>query len=160
MDIVKKLGERVLPDIIPILERGLNSERAEQRQGVCIGLTEIMASTSRDNILAFSDSLVPTVRKALMDPLPEVRATAARTFDNLHNMIGSKALEEVGVSLLDEMKHAADDEKSAERALDALKQIMLVKSRVMLPFLIPYLTQPPVNINALCKLCCSASTEV
>jgi hypothetical protein len=47
-----------------------------------------------------------------------------------------------------------------DRALDGLKQVMLVKSRVMLPFLIPYLTQPPVNINALCKLCCCASTEV
>jgi hypothetical protein len=71
---------------------------------VCIGLTEIMASTSKDNILAFSDSLVPTVRKALMDPLPDVRSSAAKTFDNLHNMIGSKALEEVGISLLEEMK--------------------------------------------------------
>ena len=89
VDIVKKLGERVLPDIIPILENGLNSERSEQRQGVCIGLTEIMANTSRDNILAFSDSLVPTVRRALMDPLRDVRYFAAKTFDNLHNMIGS-----------------------------------------------------------------------
>lgn len=159
VDIVKKLGERILPDIIPILERGLNSERAEQRQGVCIGLTEIMSSTSKDNILAFSDSLVPTVRKALMDPLSDVRASAARTFDNLHNMIGSKALEEVALSLLEEMKRGQGTETGA-RALDGLKQVMLVKSRVLLPFLVPFLTQPPVNVNALCKLCCCASTEV
>lgn len=161
VDIVKKLGERILPDIIPILERGLHSERSEQRQGVCIGLTEIMASTSKDNILAFSDSLVPTVRRALMDPLPEVRNTGARTFDNLHNMIGAKALEEVGLSLLDELKkNQTANPEMAERALDGLKQIMIVKSRALLPFLIPYITQPPVNINALCKLCCSASTDV
>lgn len=158
VDIVKKLGERILPDIIPILERGLDSERAEQRQGVCIGLSEIMASTSKDNILAFADSLVPTVRKALMDPLSEVRSSAARTFDNLHNMIGAKALEEVALSLLDEMKKSPPE--MAERALDGLKQVMLVKSRVLLPFLIAYLTQPPVNVNALCKLCCCASTEI
>lgn len=32
-DLVRKLGERVLPEIIPILERGLNSDQADQRQG-------------------------------------------------------------------------------------------------------------------------------
>ncbi len=160
-DIVRKLGERVLPEIIPILEHGLNSDRSEQRQGVCIGLTEIMANTSRDNIIAFSDSLVPTVRKALLDQLPEVRQCAARTFDNLQNNIGVKALDEVALYLFEEMKkNEKINNDLSERALDALRQIMIVKSRALLPFLIPYLTQPPVNIHALCKLCCSASIEV
>jgi hypothetical protein len=158
VDIVRKLGERVLPDIIPILENGLNSERSEQRQGVCIGLTEIMANTSRDNILAFSDSLVPTVRKALMDPLAEVRYCAAKTFDNLHNMIGVKALDEVALFLLDEMKKESGEK--SEWASDGLKQVMIVKSRALLPYIVPYLIQPPVNINALCKLCSCASVEV
>lgn len=49
---MRKLGERVLPEIIPILEKGLDSEEADQRQGVCIGLTEIMGSTSRDHVRA------------------------------------------------------------------------------------------------------------
>ena len=165
VDIVRKLGERILPDIIPILEYGLNSERSEQRQGVCIGLTEIMASTSKDNIILFSDSLIPTVRKALMDPLPEVRNCAARTFDNLHNMIGVKALEDISVYLLDtmktnEMKEDNESKLLAERALDGLRQIMSVKSRVLLPYLINNLTQPPVNIHALCKLCSCAAVDV
>ena len=49
-DIVRKLGEKVLPEIIPILEKGLESDDADQRQGVCIGLSEIMSSTSRDHV--------------------------------------------------------------------------------------------------------------
>lgn len=61
-DLVRKLGERVLPEIIPILERGLQSDQADQRQGVCIGLSEIMASTNKDMVLTFVISLVPTVR--------------------------------------------------------------------------------------------------
>lgn len=48
----------MLPEIVPILERGLRSERADQRQGVCIGLGEILASTSRDAVLSFADGLV------------------------------------------------------------------------------------------------------
>ena len=49
-DLVRKLGERVLPEIIPILERGLLSDQPDTRQGVCIGLSEIMASTSREMV--------------------------------------------------------------------------------------------------------------
>lgn len=49
------------------------------------------------------DSLVPTVRRALIDPLPEVRAAAARTFDNLHSTIGGKALDDILPDLLRKM---------------------------------------------------------
>ena len=53
-DLVRKLGERVLPEIIPILEKGLDCEdRPDQRQGVCIGLSEIIGSTSREHVLTF-----------------------------------------------------------------------------------------------------------
>ncbi len=61
-DLVRKLGERVLPEIIPLLEKGLESDDPEVRQGVCIGLSEIVKSTSRDMVLAFINNLVPTVR--------------------------------------------------------------------------------------------------
>ena len=49
------------------------------------------------------DSLVPTVRRALIDPLPEVRVAAARTFDQLHNTIGTKALDDILPDLLKKM---------------------------------------------------------
>ncbi len=52
-DVVRKLGEKVLPEIIPILERGLVSERSDQRQGVCIGLSEIMSSTSKVKLYGY-----------------------------------------------------------------------------------------------------------
>ena len=94
-DLVKKLGERVLPEIIPILEQGLASPHPEKRQGVCVGLSEIMISTSKDMVLSFVDSLVPTVRRALCDEAPEVRLAAAKTFDSLHNTVGSRALDDI-----------------------------------------------------------------
>jgi hypothetical protein len=63
-----------------------------------------MANISKDNVLAFSDSLVPTVHLALLDPLLEVRQAGARTFDNLHTMIGVKALDEVVLTLYNETR--------------------------------------------------------
>ncbi|XP_077511063.1 lethal (3) 80Fj [Amblyomma americanum] len=149
-DLVRKLGERVLPEIVPILEQGLDSELPDQRQGVCVGLSEILASTSRDMVLTFLDSLVPTVRRALCDPLREVRVAAARTFDNLHSTVGSRALDDILSPLL--MQLGQGDSELAEHTLDGLRQVMAIKSRVVLPYLIPQLTTPPVNTKALSHL--------
>ncbi|PSN31349.1 eIF-2-alpha kinase activator GCN1, partial [Blattella germanica] len=147
-DLVRKLGERVLPEIIPILEKGLESDQPDQRQGVCIGLSEIMASTSKDMVLTFVNSLVPTVRKALCDPLPEVRQAAARTFDSLHSTVGVRALDDILPAMLHQLNDP--DPTVAESTLDGLRQVMAIKSRVVLPYLIPQLVAPPrVNTKAL-----------
>ncbi|XP_019394778.1 PREDICTED: eIF-2-alpha kinase activator GCN1 isoform X1 [Crocodylus porosus] len=147
-DLVRKLGEKILPEIIPILEEGLRSEKSDEREGVCIGLSEIMKSTSRDAVLFFSVSLVPTVRKALCDPLEEVREAAAKTFEQLHSTIGHQALEDILPFLLKQL----DVEETSEFALDGLKQVMAVKSRVVLPYLVPKLIAPPVNTRVLAFL--------
>uniref|UniRef100_A0A672Q2U8 GCN1 activator of EIF2AK4 n=1 Tax=Sinocyclocheilus grahami TaxID=75366 RepID=A0A672Q2U8_SINGR len=147
-DLVKKLGEKILPEIIPILEEGLRSDKSDERQGVCIGLSEIMKSTSKEAVLVFSESLVPTVRKALCDPLEEVREAAAKTFEQLHATIGHQALDDILPMLLKQL----DDDETSEFALDGLKQVMAVKSRSVLPYLVPKLTAPPVNTRVLAFL--------
>lgn len=148
-DLVRKLGERVLPEIMPILEKGLDSSDADQRQGVCIGkrinqiippftnywirqpvdnrstlrllpgLSEIVACTPRQMVLHFLDNLVPTVRKALCDPLKEVRCAAAKTFDSLHTAVGARALEEIITPLFDNLE--SEDRQLAEDTLDGLR---------------------------------------
>jgi len=125
-DLVRKLGEKILPEIIPILEAGLDSTRSDEREGVCIGLSEIMASTSKEMILAFVDNLVPALRyrllwfsisntisnkypyrvccrKALCDSSPQVRKAAAQTFGSLHSTVGSRALDEVVPNLMKQL---------------------------------------------------------
>ena len=104
-----------------------------------------MASTNREMIEAFVDSLVPTITKALYDPLPEVRQAAAKTFDSLHSKVGSKAVDEILPALLDKL----DDLTIGDYVLDGLKQILTVKSNAVLPYLIPQLTKSPINIRAL-----------
>ncbi|KAJ6865023.1 hypothetical protein NC651_035552 [Populus alba x Populus x berolinensis] len=46
-ELVRKLGERVLPLIIPILSQVLKDPNAGSRQGVCISLSEVMASAMK-----------------------------------------------------------------------------------------------------------------
>lgn len=54
-------------------------------------------------VLVFSESLVPTVRKALCDPLEEVREAAAKTFEQLHATIGHQALDDILPMLLKQL---------------------------------------------------------
>lgn len=52
---------------------------------------------------------------------------------------------------------------SSERsdvALDGLRQVMAVKSRVVLPHIVPQLIQHPVNIRALALLTSVAGNEI
>ena len=87
-DLVRKLGERILPEVFPMLEKGLKSDSTQERQGVCIGLSEIVQETSRDYMQLYANSLLPTIRSALCDKEQDVRAAAAQTFDSLYIAVG------------------------------------------------------------------------
>lgn len=39
----------------------------DEVQGVCIGLSEVMASAGKSQLLNFMDELIPTIRTALCD---------------------------------------------------------------------------------------------
>ena len=144
-DLAKKLGDRVLPEIIPVLEAGLKSPDTDHRQGVCIGLGEVMASTSRDQVQHYLSIIVPTVEKGLCDPFERVRKAAAKAFDKLYNIIYQQALQEVLKPLIPKLT----DETIGEYATDGLKQVIAVRSKSVMPFLIPQLTKPPANVAAL-----------
>ena len=59
-------------------------------------------------------------------------------------------LDEVLSPLLLDLSSPSSDR--SEVALDGLRQVMAVKSRVVLPHIIPQLIRPPVNIRALALL--------
>ena len=62
---------------------------------------------------------------------------------------GPRILEEVLTPLLSQL----GDEESQDVVLDGLKQVMAIKSRAVLPHIVPQLIRPPVNIKALSLLC-------
>ncbi|KAG0198297.1 translational activator of GCN4 [Mortierella sp. GBA30] len=158
-DLVRKLGEAVLSEIIPILEAGLESTESDTRQGVCIGLSEIMATAGKVHVTDYVDSIIPAVRKALLDESPDVREAAAQAFDTLHQCVGPKAIDEILPSLLANL-HTGD---KSEYALEGLKEIMAVRSNVVFPVLIPTLIAQPItafNARALGSLVSVAGTAL
>jgi hypothetical protein len=147
-DLVRKLGDRVLPEVIPIMQERLVTGSDDEREGVCIGLAEIVKCTDSDSVEEYASSLLTPIRHALLDHSPHVRVAAAETFSSLHGSLGNKILDEIIPHILKDL----DNEDSHEVALDALQQTIKLKSKSLLPYLVPKLVTPPINTRALAVL--------
>ncbi|THD24819.1 Translational activator gcn1 [Fasciola hepatica] len=147
-DVVRKLGERILPEVIPLLVLGLDSTDADQRRGVCTGLMEIMRNCPKEQLVNYADSLLVPIRRTLCDRLPEVRRSGARTFELLYGALGVRSLDGVLPDLLAQL----DDPETNPFALDGLRQLLVVKGKAVMPYLVPKLTHPTVNVKAFAYL--------
>ena len=139
-DLVKKMGESILQRVVPILETGLKSSSADMRQGVCYGMAEIIAAITKGEQEEFILGCVPLVKTALVDSSGDVRSAAAQTFDYLQQHLGNRAVEDILPQLLKDLKT-----DGIGFALEALQQIMKVRSNVVFPILLPTLLTKPIK---------------
>ncbi|EEY69168.1 translational activator GCN1, putative [Phytophthora infestans T30-4] len=147
-EIVRKLGEHVLPEVVPILRAGLSpSLPTGRRQGACIGLAEVIDCCTKKQIEDYVDTLVDAVLDGVCDELAEVRASAAHAFNVLHKGIGYRAIDETVPMVLERIRSSPSAEEQV-RALLGLQEILRVKSREVLPYLIPRLLVTPVTASA------------
>jgi HEAT repeat protein len=143
-DIVGKLGDSVLPEIIPVLRNSLYDGDSKTRRGVCVGLSEVIGSSTKEQILRFLDIIVKVVQDALCDDDVSVREMAASSFQNLYNLVGNKAMDEVVPSIM-VLLESSDNEAGRERALNGLTGILCIRSKELLPYIIPRLIQQPIT---------------
>lgn len=146
-DIVQKLGDSVLPEIIPVLRNALYEGDKHTRTGVCVGLSEVISCSTRDQILRFIEIIVKVVQNALCDEDEGVRVMAASCFQSLHNVVGNRALDEIVPSLLVSLEHGGEQDVSRIRALNGLTGILSIRSRELLPYIIPRLIKSPITNN-------------
>ncbi|VUZ56756.1 unnamed protein product, partial [Hymenolepis diminuta] len=140
-DLVKKLGDRVLPEVIPHLEEGLNSPDDNRRRGVCNGLIEIMNNCQSEQIAQFSDRFTSPIRRSLFDSSAEVRTAGARAFDLLCSGIHLRAVDEI----LPDLFLKLEEPQYRDYALDGIRQLLALRGRAVMPYLIPKLTQPKLD---------------
>ena len=145
-DIVHKLGDSVLPEIIPVLRNALYSGDCHTRRGVCVGLSEVISCSTKEQILKFIEIIVKAVQDALCDEDEGVRQMAASCFRSLHNVVGNRALDEIVPSLLFALDNG-EDNASRGRALNGLIGILGIRSKELLPYIIPRLIKAPISIN-------------
>ena len=147
-ELIRKAGEGVLATLLPTLEEGLQtSTDADNKQGICIALREIITSASPEILEDYEKTLISVVRTALVDSDEEVRDTAAEAFDSLQQIFGKKAVDQVLPHLLNLLR----TEGEADTALSALLTLLTdnTRSSIILPNLVPTLiTSPITSFNA------------
>lgn len=153
VELVAKMGDRVLGDIIPILEKELETESSETREGICIGLSAVLETVSRHHIAEYFDLLLPAVTKTLCDTDASVRSAAAGAFDSLHKGVGDRAVNECLPILLTRMEDS--DAHVSHCALQGVQQLLIARSQLILPILLPKLISLPMtsfNAKALASI--------
>lgn len=133
-EMVRRVGANALAQLLPTLQE------SDDKQGVCIAVTELIKSTSHDGLVQYQDIFIDIIK----DGLVSSREEAAVAFDELHQELGKVVIDEIVPDLLKRLKEP--------NALLALKDIMLKKSDVIFPILLPTLLTSPVDTEALAAL--------
>ncbi|OMH83173.1 Translational activator gcn1, partial [Zancudomyces culisetae] len=119
-----------------------------KRQGVFVGLTEIL-STSR--VTDYGATITPLIRVGLGDGDQQVREAAVLAFDALQLVLGPKVFDEIVPHLLDAL--SSEQHEDSRAALDALTQLVSIKPTLLIPVLVPILIKeepiPIVHIKTL-----------
>ena len=58
-EMVSKMGDRALPDVIPILQHSLDSPDTSQRAGVCLGLAEVIQNCQKQQVCLCARAWIP-----------------------------------------------------------------------------------------------------
>jgi len=147
-DTVSKLGDRILPTVMPYMSRGLLSEDQGMRQGVCLGLAEILHSSSKRQIEDYVDVLVPALQQGFCDPTDNVRKQAAKAFQTLFKAIGQQAINTIVPSLMSKIKSVcsdADAQAESDTALLGLRELLGARPRDVVEFIMPAALRSPMT---------------
>ncbi len=163
-DLSLKLGDRVVPEVLPALRTGITDEDASARvrRGACEGLVELVEACPRHQLVEHAADLVAVVYEALCDKMAEVRATAAGVFSSLLTPLGDVAVDAVVPLLIENMSGAGDSDTpttddDADRALDALKQILRASGNRLMSIVVPRLTEEaPLSLTSARALAAAA----
>ncbi|KAA8498923.1 Protein ILITYHIA [Porphyridium purpureum] len=178
-DLAQKLGERVMPDVLPVLQRALKSGDEQMRRGACEGLDELVLATERETLALFLSQITAIICDALIDHVALVREAGTAVFVSTYKTMGARPLVEDVLSFLisklfSKAKRDAhalsgdgvvpgpvdnDDQRDdgellpqSDRALDSMQRLLQASGPRLLAFVFPRLINEdelPLSVGAL-----------
>eukprot|EP00178_Gracilaria_changii_P025413 TRINITY_DN78286_c0_g1_i1.p1 TRINITY_DN78286_c0_g1~~TRINITY_DN78286_c0_g1_i1.p1 ORF type:complete len:466 (+),score=83.22 TRINITY_DN78286_c0_g1_i1:1549-2946(+) len=156
-DLSQKLGDRVVPEVLPALRSGIcnNEASARIRRGTCEGLGELVGASPKHQIEDYADDLIDTVYQALFDTLPVVRSLAAEVLALLLKPLGTTVVDAIVPKVKEKL---FSDSAEAETALDTLKLILISGGPRLTSIVVPRLIATKPLQTAACKALSTAAT--
>jgi hypothetical protein len=138
-DLVGKLGERVLPDLMPILVENVNSEDPMTRAGVCVGLADIVNAANRQLLQEYFSLIFPAIRASLCDQSSVVRVKAGALIGILYSTLGNTTINNTLPMILESVL-AGDS-----LAVCGLEQLVGALPKELLPTVVEALAVEPAT---------------
>ena len=163
-EVVRKMGDRVLPLIVPNLEIGLSSDDENIKQGACLGLAEIVSAANPRQIETFIIELIPTLVETICDKSALVRSYSAKAFSVLCKNFGPQSIDAVIPSLLQYLTRSFEShDENTNFILLGLTEIVQQKPRELFEYLFPKLTASPISLayaKALSLICTQVGNTI
>lgn len=177
-DLSHKLGDRVVPDVLPALHAGITNKVADSRVrlGACEGLAELVLSCPREQLEVHANVLLMAVRDGLCDPNPQVRRCAGGIFATLLHSLRTVAVDKVVPHLIglissspdpitslpssasDPQIEVSEAARNAGFALEGLKVILRACGTHLMSIVVPDLVATvPLNASSCRALAAAVS---
>ncbi|KAG4304779.1 hypothetical protein PORY_001832 [Pneumocystis oryctolagi] len=140
-ELVKKLGEDVISCLLLPLQEVMNHNNSVAKVRISIALNEIIRCSNAEMLEPYKNGLIKTIQYGLMDSI-EIRKVIAQMFNSLCELYGNTIINQILPDILD----ALDSNENSEDALEALNELIFVRSQNILPILIPKITKVPLSI--------------
>lgn len=138
-ELVRRVSDS-LQQLLPTLQNNLDTSDADQKQGICIALKELIVSSSKDQLETHKETIVHILHVTLTDSSRDVRSSAASAFDAYNEIMGASAVDDILPKLLTLLK------ERPESALAALKDIMQSRANSIFPLVLPKLLSQPISV--------------
>ena len=136
--------------VVPIIDRGLRERSAElKRKGAQI-VGNMASLTDPRDLIPYLSKLVPRIRDVLIDPVPEARATAAKSLGVLIERLGEDAFPSLVEDLMDTLrsdKSGVDQQGAAQGLAEVLSGLGVDRMESMLPDVISSTKSPRAYIR-------------
>ncbi|KAG2015263.1 translational activator GCN1 [Coprinopsis cinerea AmutBmut pab1-1] len=136
--------------VIPIIERGLRERGAETKKKAVQIVGNLASLTDTKDFVPYLDELLPLVHTVLVDPVPEARATAAKSLGTLVERLGEVHFPDLVPGLLRTLKtdsSGVDRQGAAQGLSEVLSGLGMERLEGLLPDILTNARSPRATVR-------------